>query len=182
MGWLYQGLLLLTLDIALTYLVVDRIVAGQETRRRRATSSFAEARLLGDLDGLLFDALPDASRSMGIKVVQVRESTLTLKVDSVRDKPYGEVWSDDPRFAASGLADAIGRHGVSVRDPMIIAILEPQLIPAFVRLRDRVDQAQVLLSEYADRDSDEIRADLARAAMGVVSATLELREQICERW
>lgn len=176
------GLGLLALDTAMTILVVDRVVARQDERKRRNLSGLAEARTLEALDGLLADGLPQATREINVRLLTVGRTELPLQVSRVDRCSLQEAWTEAPLRTAQMIGIALERYSAVLTQPLHVAIIEPKLAPSLVHLINCIDSVSIAHAEIQERPSDEAIAELRSLIEEMLAAALQLRTEIEERW
>ncbi|MGN6664649.1 MAG: hypothetical protein ACTHK6_10665 [Solirubrobacterales bacterium] len=176
------GLGLLALDTAMTILVVDRVVERQDEKKRRNLSGLVEARTLEALDGLLADGLPQATRQINVRLLTVGRAELPLQVSQVDEDTLREAWAEAPVRTARTIGVALDRYGASLTQPLHVAIIEPKLAPSLVHLINCIDAVSIARAEIQEKPSEEAITELRGLFEEMLTAALQLRQEIEERW
>src|SRR5260370_39224420 len=84
------GFALALVQAAFTYLIVNRVTARNEERRRRVVSAFAESRVVDAADSLLALGMPIGARRISARTIAIGESRVDLQVSQID----GEILAD----------------------------------------------------------------------------------------
>lgn len=179
---LVLGVGLLCLDGAFTYLIVDRVVARQERKKRRALSGIVEARLLDLVDGLLTDGLPSVTRTLQPRTQVIGNQSIAIQFLDVDWVAVEDALSSDLTPLVSRLIAALERYAEGIGEPINVATVDPDLVMHLVALLAAMRSSMPRLQEWRRRSSDDVLEEVRTAARETFQMATALHVEILRRW
>lgn len=177
------GLILLAVDICLTYLVIGRLINRQDSRRRRAVSAIVEGPILDACDILLLEMPPAAVRSTTQREICVGEYQVAVQFHSLNRSLLRDALNGlDLESYLPQIARVTERTVDPTSQPYTLWALDSAIAAEVVRFSSSLSNLRSLVSEWRSGTSGEVAQEVGVAALGFLDVAALLHTSIIERW